>query len=207
MLDARDVARFLVQPGYCAESPEESIQLCPMRLQKLLYYCQGWCLALLGKPLFHQEIEAWENGPVVRDVYDVVTSQRGGIDPTQYGNPKLGIQGPIADLIHMIWQEHTQYSPEQLSAMTQSEPAWLEARQFLPETEGSSNALSHDTMAWYFEQLADELSEANRKPGWPQASPQEVWQSDLDYYEHPERAVSLDEAMRQTKQTSHMNAN
>ena len=155
-------------------------------------------MALLAKPLFYQEIEAWEHGPVVRDVYDELIDQDGSIDPAQYGEPKVAIHGPIADLIRMIWKEYAQYSQEHLLAMTQAEPAWMEARQGQPDTEALSNVLSHITMASYFEQLAHELSEAKWKPGWSHSSPQ-VWQSELDYYEHPENGVSLEEAMRQAK--------
>ena len=35
------------------------------KLQKLLYYCQGWHVARNGEPLFTETLEAWVNGPVV----------------------------------------------------------------------------------------------------------------------------------------------
>ncbi|MBG9328499.1 DUF4065 domain-containing protein [Corynebacterium belfantii] len=40
-----------------------------IKLQKLLYFCQGWSLALCRKPLFQEEFEAWRYGPVVREIY------------------------------------------------------------------------------------------------------------------------------------------
>ena len=40
-----------------------------MKLQKLLYYEQGFHLAAFGSPLFDAEIEAWMYGPVVPCVY------------------------------------------------------------------------------------------------------------------------------------------
>ncbi|MBL8777063.1 MAG: DUF4065 domain-containing protein [Acidimicrobiales bacterium] len=40
-----------------------------MKLQKLLYYAQGWHLAWYGRPLFAERIEAWEMGPVVRSFW------------------------------------------------------------------------------------------------------------------------------------------
>ena len=33
-----------------------------MKLQKALYYCQGWHLAWDGVPLFEERIEAWASG-------------------------------------------------------------------------------------------------------------------------------------------------
>jgi uncharacterized phage-associated protein len=40
-----------------------------MKLQELLYYAQGLHLALNGRPLFDDTIEAWTHGPVVPTVY------------------------------------------------------------------------------------------------------------------------------------------
>ncbi|MCW2525485.1 MAG: hypothetical protein JWM76_345 [Pseudonocardiales bacterium] len=39
------------------------------KLHKLLYYCQGFHLAAMRRPLFVEEIEAWDRGPVVPDVW------------------------------------------------------------------------------------------------------------------------------------------
>ena len=36
-----------------------------LKLQKLLYYAQGVCLAITGNTLFNEEIQAWQHGPVV----------------------------------------------------------------------------------------------------------------------------------------------
>ena len=41
-----------------------------MKLQKLLYYCQAWYLVWNDKPLFSENIEAWANGPVIRELYN-----------------------------------------------------------------------------------------------------------------------------------------
>ena len=40
-----------------------------MKLQKLLYYMQGFHLAKVDVPLFPEDIEAWEHGPVVREAW------------------------------------------------------------------------------------------------------------------------------------------
>jgi uncharacterized phage-associated protein len=41
-----------------------------MKLQKLLYYAQGFALAILGNPLFPEDFEKWTFGPVLPVVYD-----------------------------------------------------------------------------------------------------------------------------------------
>lgn len=44
-------------------------EITPMKLQKLLFYANAWHLAIKGTPLFEEDFEAWEWGPVQRDIY------------------------------------------------------------------------------------------------------------------------------------------
>lgn len=71
MTDAKTLARYLL---YLLKEQMNGLQVeefdvTPLKLQKLLYYCQGYALALTGKPLFADPIEAWKYGPVVGSVY------------------------------------------------------------------------------------------------------------------------------------------
>jgi len=43
--------------------------LTPMKLQKLIYFAHGWNLAIHGKPLIDEQVEAWKFGPVVNTIY------------------------------------------------------------------------------------------------------------------------------------------
>lgn len=53
-----------------------------MKLQKMLYYQQGFHLAYFNTPLFDDEIEAWMYGPVVPAMYDrYKTNGHNGIEP------------------------------------------------------------------------------------------------------------------------------
>ena len=40
-----------------------------LKLQKMLYFIQGFALIHLGRPLFNDEIQAWTYGPVIPSVY------------------------------------------------------------------------------------------------------------------------------------------
>ena len=59
-----------------------------MKLQKLVYYCQAWTLVWDEKPLFKEAIEAWANGPVVRELF-VFHKGMFQISALTIGNPDL----------------------------------------------------------------------------------------------------------------------
>jgi len=62
--------------------------LTPMKLQKLIYYCHAWCLALLQVPLLKDDIQAWSYGPVISDIYHEFKN---------YGNqPIMGLAKELA---------------------------------------------------------------------------------------------------------------
>ncbi len=48
----------------------ESIPVRPMKLQKLLYFFQGWYHNRYGGWLLTEDFEAWPYGPVIPSVYD-----------------------------------------------------------------------------------------------------------------------------------------
>lgn len=65
MASVFDVAEFFIQ----AANGREDDQMTNLKLNKMLYYAQGACLARTGRPLFAEPIEAWNFGPVVPEVY------------------------------------------------------------------------------------------------------------------------------------------
>lgn len=196
MFDALDIARCLTGVGHDPQSPDDSVKLCPLRLQKLLYYCQGWSLSLLEKPLFKQDIQAWKHGPVVKDVYDATAGKRSGIEPDELGPLCEPIPETVQSFIQMIWKEYARYLPRELIEMTHREPAWLEARQGLAAEAQSSNPLSLQTMGHHFRGLTDQM--VLDKFGASRITPQESWQAAIED-EQPSRTVSLEEIRQRTQ--------
>lgn len=62
--NAIDVSRYIIN-----ECHKQNLSISNLKLQKLLYFAQGYSLALTDTPLFYNEIEAWDFGPVVPEVY------------------------------------------------------------------------------------------------------------------------------------------
>jgi uncharacterized phage-associated protein len=50
----------------------DQIDLNHLKIQKLLYFAQGWHLAFFDAPLFKDNIHAWRYGPVVETIYQVL---------------------------------------------------------------------------------------------------------------------------------------
>ncbi|MDR1079669.1 MAG: DUF4065 domain-containing protein [Deltaproteobacteria bacterium] len=54
---------------FIEQNRNDPSELTHLKLQKMLYFAQGWHLAYFDVPLFEDPIEAWKYGPVVRSVY------------------------------------------------------------------------------------------------------------------------------------------
>lgn len=63
MYSAMDIAKYIIDKCTCDKCPISNLQL-----QKILYYIQREFLQH-GMAAFPEEIEAWQFGPVVPDVY------------------------------------------------------------------------------------------------------------------------------------------
>jgi uncharacterized phage-associated protein len=108
----------------------ESKTITPMKLQKLVYYAYGWCLAIIEEPLFDEGVRAWKFGPVVPSVYyefreygnDVITSR--ALDAMFQPIQLTSMPGTethterVRLLIRKVWDVYKKYSAVQLSNAT-----------------------------------------------------------------------------------------
>ena len=60
-----DAACFIIDVA----NEQEEGQISNLSVNKLLYFAQGLSLAKIGKPLFENQIEAWDKGPVIAKIY------------------------------------------------------------------------------------------------------------------------------------------
>ncbi|MEN9864572.1 MAG: hypothetical protein RL748_162 [Pseudomonadota bacterium] len=124
-----------------------------MKLQKLVYYAQAWSLVWEDVPLFSNRIEAWANGPVVRDLYE---KHRGSFSV----NPKMIMDTPACPLspsqqttIDTMLEAYGNKSAQWLSDQTHSEAPWRMARIGLADTERGEHEISLESMAEYYGSL------------------------------------------------------
>ncbi|MDB5002121.1 MAG: hypothetical protein JWQ34_346 [Mucilaginibacter sp.] len=122
-----------------------------MKLHKLLYYCQAWSLVWDERPLFTEKIEAWANGPVVKDLFSY---HRGlyTISNISIGNPDL-LDENQKETINSVLNYYGDKPSQWLIELTHLETPWRNARNGLSLTERGSNAISHESMAEYYSSL------------------------------------------------------
>lgn len=129
--DARQVANFLLD-----RAENAGVQLSVLKLLKLLYFSYGWYYVSTGRPLFHNPIEAWEHGPVVRAVW----TEFGG-----RGDKVIETRATYLDLV----------SGERLIAPAvlddgDATQIWHFAREYLDHTAWQLSELTHDPQSpWY----------------------------------------------------------
>lgn len=120
MASALDVAKY-----FLTFSDEDSGDLISnLKLQKLIYYAQGFHLALFDGPLFDDAIDAWQHGPVVPEVYRAYRAHGGqGIPaPTDF-DPSVFSQDQI-DMMNEVYSVYGQFSAWKLRNMTHEESPW-----------------------------------------------------------------------------------
>jgi uncharacterized phage-associated protein len=115
-----------------------------LALHKLLYYCQGHHLAAFGQPLFSETISAWNNGPVVGEVW---FAQDRGIAPPVL--PELG--EAELNTIGYVLSRYGALSGQDLVHLTHSEDPWRWAN--VHRKPGTSTRIEQSRIRQYF--LAD----------------------------------------------------
>jgi len=97
-----------------------------LKLQKIVYYCQAWSLALRGATLFGDDILAWAHGPVV---YSLWTRFKGAgwqaLDPTEMKtDPYASLSDAERELVDQVRESYGDFSGAELRTLTHSEDPW-----------------------------------------------------------------------------------
>lgn len=125
MLSVRKVAEYFLAKA--DESVGDGIS--NLKLQKLVYYAQGFHLALHGGPLFAERIEAWEHGPVVPELYHHYKGHGAGNIPAPAASDPDDYDRASAELLDEVYDVFGQYSAWKLRNMTHEDRPWIDAYQ------------------------------------------------------------------------------
>lgn len=93
-----------------------------LKLQKLLYFAQAAHLAVHDTPLFTDEIQAWEFGPVIPTVYSVFAKYASAAIPSDEG---VCPSDPSVKLfLEEVWKVFGKYSASELVNLSHNIGPW-----------------------------------------------------------------------------------
>lgn len=133
---------------------EHGEPLTNLKLQKLLYYAQGWYLALYDKQLFKDKIEAWVHGPVVPSAYHSLKQYGYGVINERPLSPAL--PKSICDHLNEVIEVYGSYSAFELEDLTHQTDPWKKARGHLPIDQSSDAVVSQNDMKIFFKKKMTE---------------------------------------------------
>jgi uncharacterized phage-associated protein len=142
MANVYEVAGFILQVGKASDNEGGYDLITNLKLQKLIYYCQGFNLAFFNTPLFPEPIEAWDHGPVCPVLYHKLKKYKADPIPVNGDSftDKLTVQEQ--KLIIDVYGVYGQYSAWRLREMTHQEPPWKETH--------LNQVIAHEKMRKFF---------------------------------------------------------
>ena len=122
MITILDAAKYFVHLSYS----ESRASLTTLKLQKILYFAQGWSFVWDNKPLFAETFEAWQYGPVNPKIYNYFK---------KYGRNEIPKKEEILyvtdveseETMEAVWNNYGDYNAFELVEMTHEQTPWKEA--------------------------------------------------------------------------------
>ncbi len=152
-----------VANGFLELGFRESLGVDPMKVQKLLYFAQGYYIALTGRPLLNEQFQAWKFGPVLPSMYHRLKKFGGG-NINEYAevyDHSLQRFRPAAPpeqdetflkVRDFVWSQYGKWESVALSNLTHIENgAWHRTRKAHPNIQGPQ--ISNEDIATDFRPL------------------------------------------------------
>jgi len=122
MCNVFDVANYFLK----RQEPDVGDFMSNLKLQKLVYYAQGFHLAILDTPLFSERIEAWEHGPVCVDLYHHYKGLGSTPIPIPYDADAYDVFGEkTREVLDMVHKYYGQFSAWKLRNLTHEDTPWI----------------------------------------------------------------------------------
>lgn len=141
-----DVASYILSHSTKSANKETTFWL-----QKLVYYSQVMSLINHKVPLFEEKIEAWANGPVVRELYNKHPKK---LYLKYLPADEIGDETKLSkrhkQCIDWALDKYGHGTGEMLSELTHLEKPWNDARGNLPFDAGSTNQITNEMILDYY---------------------------------------------------------
>jgi len=124
-----------------------------LKLQKLLYYVQGFHLAIHNTPIFNEDICAWQFGPVVPEAYHHFKKYGAGhieIGKDDFEKYYIDFSDAEKGLICDVWDAYGHYSAYILMEFTHNEPPYKATK--------PQQVITHDKLKAFFITQIEEIA-------------------------------------------------
>lgn len=147
MASVHDVAQYILEHF-------EGRPISTMKLQKLVFFAQGWSFGVAERPIFPQQFQAWAKGPVC---YDLFRLHKGDYSVSHWpaGN-STNVSGSDKVIVDAVLSNYGALSGLDLSELTHRDGTpWALARKRAGAGEGQlcREHLADDDMREYFTNL------------------------------------------------------
>ena len=116
-----------------------------MKLHKLCYFIQGWYLAINREPMFPEEFEAWDYGPVSSELEEIFRGRSYiSCDDEGFTTVADNLTSYQKYFVDKILEIYGQYAALQLADMVRNHRAWAEAYKSGRKTKISQDAIARE---------------------------------------------------------------
>lgn len=126
--NAKQVANWFIS-RVIADVPNGGDYLTQLKLQKLLYFAQGFNLILNDQPLFSDKIVHRTYGPVVNTIAQIFINNHKGAEPIKELFDDVG-ETKFSDkeiaMLEVVYDKFGQYSAYKLVEITHKTSPWIE---------------------------------------------------------------------------------
>lgn len=131
MQNALDIAKYVIHQYWING---ESIT--NLKLQKVLYYVQGYVSKRCNEPAYPQRIYNWPYGPVVPDVYYEYNQNRANPieepenSALEQAEKRLQRDPAMFDVVNQVIRKSYDYTASRLVGMTHEEAPWQNSKEY-----------------------------------------------------------------------------
>lgn len=137
-MSVNDIAQYIL---------EKCGPMTSMKLQKLVYYSQAWATVWDDDVLFDEQVQAWDNGPVVRELWE---ANKGKFKISSVdGSDVNTVTEAQCETIDRVLDFYGEKNAQWLSDLTHMEDPWINAF-----AEGQNTEIFPQCMSEYYSTLA-----------------------------------------------------
>lgn len=143
MQSALDISKYIIHQYW-----KNGTTITNLKLQKILYYVQGYVSKFCNEPAFPEPIYSWPYGPVVPEVYYKYNENQARAIPEpemqefEQAQDRLNRDKVIQSFINKVIDKTYDYSASNLVGMTHNEAPWKDTEE--------SKEIEYPKIARYF---------------------------------------------------------